>query len=333
LPAGPSSAAFDAEGQFLLARIARGDLGKLNTSSLDALIESAKRVLPPIGVEVPAWRYLWDLVLANPGQLTEDFFAAGRRGVEGAIEEPSIIRGSRSDVYIAAGARVHPLVVIDATTGPVYIDEHAEIHPFTRIEGPCYIGKRSVLLGAKCREGNSIGPMCRIGGEIEQSIIQGYSNKYHDGFLGHAYVGQWVNLGALTTNSDLKNDYSNVSVVLDGRRPIDTGSTKIGALIGDHAKTSIGTLLNTGAYVGAMTLLVASGRLLPKFIPSFTWCVNGLLTEGSGKHRLYRTAQTAMGRRDCPWTPAEEALWDEVFRMTTAVREEAIRASQAKSHG
>ena len=93
----------------------------------------------------------------------------------------------------------------------------AEIHPFTRIEGPCYIGRNSILLGAKCREGNSIGPMCRVGGEVEESIIQGYSNKYHDGFLGHAYVGQWVNLGALTTNSDLKNDYSEVKITLDGR--------------------------------------------------------------------------------------------------------------------
>ena len=109
------------------------------------------------------------------------------------------------------------MVVIDAEHGPVYIDEDVEVHPFTRIEGPCYVGKKSILLGAKCREGNSIGPICRVGGEVEESIIQGYSNKYHDGFLGHAYVGEWVNLGALTTNSDLKNDYSTVSVILDGR--------------------------------------------------------------------------------------------------------------------
>ena len=90
------------------------------------------------------------------------------------------------------------------STGRSTSTQGAEIHPFTRIEGPCYIGRKSILLGAKCREGNSIGPMCRIGGEVEESIIQGYSNKYHDGFLGHAYVGQWVNLGALTTNSDLQ---------------------------------------------------------------------------------------------------------------------------------
>ena len=138
--------------------------------------------------------------------------------------------------------------------------------------------------------------MCRLGGEVEGSIIQGYSNKYHDGFLGHAYVGQWVNLGAMTTNSDLKNDYSNVSVVLDGRTPVNTGSTKVGSLIGDHAKTSIGTLLNTGAYVGAMALLVADGRLLPKFIPSFAWYVDGAISEGFGNW-LYKTAHAVMPRR------------------------------------
>ena len=136
--------------------------------------------------------------------------------------------------------------------------------------------------------------MCRVGGEVEESIIQGYSNKYHDGFLGHAYVGEWVNLGALTTNSDLKNDYSNVSMVLDGRTPISTGSTKVGSLIGDHAKTSIGTLLNTGAYVGAMTVIVATGKPLPKFIPSFAWFMEGAVSKGFGK-------DSSMPRPRSPW--------------------------------
>lgn len=221
------------------------------------------------------------------------------------------------------------MVVLDAEHGPIYIDEDCEIHPFTRIEGPCYVGRKSILLGAKCREGNSIGPVCRIGGEVEESIIQGYSNKYHDGFLGHAYVGQWVNLGALTTNSDLKNDYSEVKITLDGRTQLPTGSTKVGALIGDHTKTSIGTLLNTGACVGAMTLLVTSGRLLPKFIPSFTWYINDAITPGMGKAPLYATARTAMGRRKCQWTEADEAMWNAVYEITAEERKDAIERSKA----
>ena len=208
--------AVDADGEVLYARIAKGDLGKLKTDSIDALLDSAKAALPAAKELPAAWNYTWDLVLANPAQLAVDFAAAGRSGIEGKVEEPNAIRGSKKDVYVAPGAVVHPMVVIDAEHGPVYLDEGVEVHPFTRIEGPCYVGKKSILLGTKCREGNSIGPMCRVGGEVEESIIHGYSNKYHDGFLGHAYVGEWVNLGALTTNSDLKNDYS--SVTRDSRR-------------------------------------------------------------------------------------------------------------------
>ena len=167
--------------------------------------------------------------------------------------------------------------------------------------------------------------MCRVGGEVEESIIHGYSNKYHDGFLGHAYVGEWVNLGALTTNSDLKNDYSSVSVSLDGKSTIDTGSTKVGSLIGDHTKTSIGTLLNTGAYVGAMALIAATGKPLPKFIPSFAWFLEGVVTKGSANGQLYQTAKTAMGRRKRNWTPAQEAMWDEIFNLTAGPRTEAIQ--------
>jgi len=322
-PTGPSQATFDEQGECLYARIARGDLAKLKAGSVDELVAAAKKSLPA-GENVGAWNYTWELVLENPAQLTHDFASAGRHGVEGTVEEPHAVRGSRNDVYVAPGAKIHPMVVIDAEHGPVYIDEGAEIHPFSRIEGPCYIGKKSILLGAKCREGNSIGPVCRVGGEVEESIIQGYSNKYHDGFLGHAYVGEWVNLGALTTNSDLKNDYSKVSVTLDGRTPIDTGSTKVGSLIGDHTKTSIGTLFNTGSYVGAMALIAATGKPLPKFIPSFAWFLEGVVTKGFGKRKLYETAKTAMGRRGREWTSAQEAMWDEVFEMTAPPRKEAI---------
>ena len=108
-----------------------------------------------------------------------------------------------------------------------------------------------------------------------------------------------MNLGAMTTNSDLKNDYSAVSVILDGRTPVATGSTKVGSLIGDHAKTSIGTLLNTGAYVGAMTMVATIGKLLPKFLPSFAY-IKGAVTEGFGKPRLYATAKAAMSRAAAP---------------------------------
>ncbi len=325
MPQGPSQAVFLPDGECLLARITREDAAKLDASSIEAFLASARSSLPAAALDVPTWNYTWDLILANPAQLIEDYKKAGRSGIEGTVEQPNAIRGNAKDVYVAHGAVVHPMVVLDAAAGPIYLDEGVVVHPFTRIEGPAYIGKHSILLGAKCREGNSIGPMCRVGGEVEESIIQGYSNKYHDGFLGHAYVGEWVNLGALTTNSDLKNDYSSVSIILDGHTPIDTGSTKVGALIGDHTKTSIGTLLNTGAYVGAMALIAATGRLLPKFLPSFAWYLEGVVTKGFGKNKLYETAKVAMSRRKCEWTAAEQAMWDEIFQLTAPERNEAIK--------
>jgi len=324
-PAGPSQVASNDDGECVFARIAKEDLARLNTDSIDSLIASARETLPRYAGKVATWNYTWDLILANSEQLVKDFASVGRSGNDGSVEEPLAIRGSRSDVYIGERAKVHPMVVIDAEQGPVYIDDGAEIHPFTRIEGPCYIGKDSILLGAKCRAGNSIGPVCRIGGEIEESIIHGHSNKYHDGFLGHAYVGEWVNLGALTTNSDLKNDYSDVSVILDGKASIDTGSRKVGSLIGDHTKTSIGTLFNTGSYVGSMALISPTGKPLPKFIPSFAWFLEGVVTKGFGKRQLYATAKTVMGRRQLEWTSAMEAMWDQIFEITAAPRNAAIK--------
>lgn len=332
-PIGSSEVILDEDGQVLVARVARSDLGKLCYENIDGFVRSLAECLPNRSHQIPTWNYIWELVLENPDQLRQDFAAAGRFGIEGNVEQPLGLRGDRDDVYIAPGVQVHPMVVIDATNGPVYIDADAEIHPFTRIEGPCYIGKRTILLGAKCREGNTIGPVCRVGGEVEESIIQGYSNKYHDGFLGHAFVGEWVNLGALTTNSDLKNDYSSVEVILDGKRPIPTGSTKVGSLIGDHTKTSIGTLLNTGAYVGAMTVIMATGKPLPKFIPSFAWFLDGHLSKGYGKQALYKTAAVAMSRRRCTWTPAMEKMWDAIYQLTAPVRDELIRKARRVAVG
>jgi len=322
---GPSKVVVSSEGALLYALVRVGDIDKISGDGVEAWVANAREVLSNEQADLPTWNYAWDLMLANPDQLTVDFAAIGRGGIEGVVEQPNAIRGSRSDVFIAPGAKVHPMVVLDAEHGPIYIDENVEIHPFTRVEGPCYVGKNSILLGAKCREGNSIGPCCRIGGEIEESIIQEYSNKYHDGFLGHAYVGSWVNLGAMTTNSDLKNDYGSVSVMLGGGPPIDTGSTKVGSLIGDHTKTSIGTLFNTGSVVGAMGLIMASGEPLPKFIPSFAWFLKGVVTKGFGKKKLYETARAAMPRRGKEFTDSHQAMFDEIFELTAGPRLAAVQ--------
>ncbi|MCY2929369.1 MAG: putative sugar nucleotidyl transferase [Planctomycetota bacterium] len=324
-PTGAGEIGVGDDGEVMYARLSKAEADKCKADTLEAFLAVAKKIVPVKTVNLPVWNYTWDLVLQCGEEITREFKARGRSGVEGTLEQPSAIRGDPKNVYIAPGAKIHPMVVIDAEHGPVYLDEKVTVHPFTRIEGPCFIGAGSILLGAKCREGNSIGPMCRIGGEVEESIVHGHSNKYHDGFLGHAYVGEWVNLGALTTNSDLKNDYSSVSVIMDGKRTVDTGSTKVGSLIGDHTKTSVGVLLNTGSYVGAMALIMATGQPLQKFLPSFAWLIDGHVTKGFGRKQLYATAAIAKSRRGAKWTPAEEAMWEAIFQLTAEPRDAAIQ--------
>ena len=160
------------------------------------------------------------------------------------------------------------MVVADTTGGPVVIGEGAVVTAFTRLEGPCAIGADTHLLGAKVRGGTTIGPHCRVGGEVECSVVLGYANKYHDGFLGHSYVGEWVNLAAGTSTGDLRCDYRPVRVPVDGAE-VSTGRTKVGSVIGDHAKTGLGVLLNCGTALGCFAQVLPTGTLAPRAVPSF----------------------------------------------------------------
>jgi UDP-N-acetylglucosamine diphosphorylase / glucose-1-phosphate thymidylyltransferase / UDP-N-acetylgalactosamine diphosphorylase / glucosamine-1-phosphate N-acetyltransferase / galactosamine-1-phosphate N-acetyltransferase len=157
-----------------------------------------------------------------------------------------------------------------------------------------------VIDGAMVRPGCSFGPRCRIGGEVEASLFQGYSNKHHEGFIGHAFVGEWVNLGALTTNSDLKNAYQPVQVPWQGKT-IDTGRLKVGCFIGDHVKTAIGSLVNTGTRVGTFANWFEPG-LTPKEIPAFAWGREARWPLG---HAL-SNARKVMARRGANLSPAYE---------------------------
>ena len=235
-----------------------------------------------------------------------------------------MIYGDKDQVYVGPSAEIHPLVCLDTREGPVFIDEGAEVQAFTRIEGPCYVGKNSLILGPKIREGCSIGPTCKVGGEVEESIIHGYSNKYHDGFLGHSYIGEWVNLGAQTTNSDLKNDYGSITVFLNGK-PTDTGSTKVGCFVGDHTKTGINTAMNTGTYIGALCIIVAGGGVLPKYLPTGTWYLNNMITKGFGFKKLLGTAEMVMGRRKVEFGEEDADLLKAVYELQKPIRNGLIK--------
>jgi UDP-N-acetylglucosamine diphosphorylase/glucosamine-1-phosphate N-acetyltransferase len=256
--------------------------------------------------------YLWDMIDNNGEMISTEFTEINRnlRGRGKVDSRASIIK--KSSVVIMPGAKIGPQVTIDASEGPVIVDTEVAIEPLTYIKGPAYIGRGSRLVGAKIREGCSFGPICRIGGEVEETIMLGYDNKYHDGFLGHAFLGEWVNLGAMTTNSDLKNNYGEISVVVDDR-PVRTGKIKVGCFIGDHTKTGIGTLLNTGISIGFSCNLYGGSLFTDKSIKSFSWGTPGNLMSYK-LEKAMQTAASSMNRREIEFTGSHENLFREIHR-------------------
>lgn len=266
--------------------------------------------------------YIWECVLNNGTMIAKDFPLIDKS--RSVTESCGVtFAGNGEHIIIEDGVRIDPFVFIDAAKGPVIIRKGCEISPFTRIEGPCYIGEGTIITGAKIREGCSFGPVCRLGGEIEDSIFQSYSNKYHDGFIGHAYIGEWVNLGAMTTNSDLKNDYSNVQCVLPSGKT-DTGSTKVGCVIGDFSKTSIGTLLNTGSITGTGSMIVFSGRMTPPLIPDFCRFIKNELRDAGSADSCIATNKIACSRRGKELTPAMENLLRQIYTEGKSVHKDRI---------
>ncbi len=257
-------------------------------------------------------KYPWDIINENPRQIEADF---KRLGKSKELPDLATIVGEKNKIYIGKNVEIYPHSVLETVCGPIIIEDGAKIFPFSRIEGPAVIGRDSQIFSARIRNGTTIGEACRVGGEVEQSIIHAYSNKYHDGFLGHSYICEWVNLGALTTTSDLKNDYGSISVYIEGKR-MDSKNAKVGSFIGDHAKTSIGTLFNTGSVVGIMSIVVGSGGVLPKTIPSFCWFLNRKPTKGYGFKVLLDTAVKVTSRRGKQLTEAQVKLFEFTKKLT-----------------
>ncbi|MHC4879957.1 MAG: putative sugar nucleotidyl transferase [Planctomycetota bacterium] len=273
----------------------------------------------------------WNLIDLNSELLEQDFASRATTGGL-AIPEGAAVLGDPQHVFIHPTAEVDPFVVIDARGGSVFVDADARLQAFTRLEGPLHVGRGTQVFRANVKAGTTLGPVCRIGGEIENSIVHGYSNKYHDGFLGHSYVGEWVNLGALTTNSDLKNDYSQVRVPLEGE-PIDSGSKKVGCFIGDHTKTALCSQFNTGSSIGVMTMILPGGELLPKHVPSFSRVWHGEIDNRLDLESGLQTARMAMSRRNCDLSPAQERLFRRLYLQTEQERHDAVSRVKARKAG
>lgn len=235
-------------------------------------------------------QYPWDLVNENGGQIGLDkkHLPAKRKY---KIHKSVVVYNHR-DVVIDEGAEIEANVVIDARSGPVYIGKDTIVRPQTYLKGPV-----------------SLGPMCRVGGEISATIFHGFSNKQHYGFIGNSYLGEWVNLGAGTTNSNLKNNYGNVKVVIEGKS-VDTGCKYVGCFVGDHAKCGIGTLITTGGVIG-VGANVFGGGVTPKVVPSFSWG----LKEKYKWDEAIAACRIVMSRRQVKMPAAVSDLLKKVYKL------------------
>lgn len=201
---------------------------------------------------------------------------------------------------------VEPMVMLNAKDGPIIIDSSAKIMSNSVIYGPCYIGKNvTIKAGAKIYQNTSIGEYCKVGGEVENSVFQAYSNKQHEGFLGHSFISEWVNLGADTNNSDLKNTYSEISIQLP-HKLVKTGKIFLGLICGDHTKSGINTMFTTGTVSGIAGILVKDW-FLPNYIKSFSW--GGKTNSPIYKvEKAIETAKIVKQRRNRTLLPEEEEL-------------------------
>lgn len=258
------------------------------------VLDDIKHKLNVIEVECTVIRYLWDLIENNECNIINDYKLWGQK----LIKSPSG-------------------VFLNEEEGPICIGDGVILRPPTIIDGPCYIGDGSLIDGAKIRKGTTIGKGCRIGGEVEYSVFSDFSNKHHEGFVGHSYIGEWVNLGALTTTSDLKNTYGTVKVY-NNNSLVDTGLLKLGAFVGDHTKTGIGTLLDTGSVVGCFVNIYGGG-VTPKYISPFSWETQNEFMEYK-LDKAIDVAKIVMLRRKKELTREYEQRIREAFELTKKER-------------
>jgi UDP-N-acetylglucosamine diphosphorylase / glucose-1-phosphate thymidylyltransferase / UDP-N-acetylgalactosamine diphosphorylase / glucosamine-1-phosphate N-acetyltransferase / galactosamine-1-phosphate N-acetyltransferase len=261
----------------------------------------------------------WELVHANATAIGDDWeLRGGADDVDAHIDE-GVYLLNRSGIHLGHGSRVKPCVVIDAESGPVWIGNNVRVQPHCYIEGPAFVGDGSLLQpGAVIRGGASVGPVCKVGGEIEGSVLVGFSNKQHDGFLGHSYIGSFVNIAADCINSDLKNTYGTIRVPINGRE-VETNHQFVGLTVGDHSKAGINVGFPTGAVMGFCSSVV--GAECPKFVPSFAWIESGEWLRFDATRGL-AVAKRVMARRNLAMSAAEEKAF-------LAVRTQALALEHA----
>jgi len=262
----------------------------------------------------------WDIFTMNGEAIDVDFKMLTKGRKSQLISKTNTVLGN-NDIFLERGAVVE-CVTLNTTNGPIYIGKNAEVMENSAIRGPFALcNHSSVKMGAKIYGPTTVGPHSRVGGELNNVVIFGYSNKGHDGFLGNSVIGEWCNLGADTNNSNLKNNYAEVKLwSYVENRFVKTGLQFCGLIMGDHSKCGINTMFNTGTVVGVSANIFGDG--FPRnFIPSFAWGGSHGFTE-TKLDKAFETAELAMSRRDIPFDEKEKNLMTAVFEMTKKYREQ-----------
>jgi UDP-N-acetylglucosamine diphosphorylase / glucose-1-phosphate thymidylyltransferase / UDP-N-acetylgalactosamine diphosphorylase / glucosamine-1-phosphate N-acetyltransferase / galactosamine-1-phosphate N-acetyltransferase len=289
----------------------------LSAADVIGRTESWQQVLklPQAQPQTRLVEHLWDLINWNEESLLEDSARVARE--KRALPKGAYHVVEPENIWIGDGAKLNPGVVLDASRGPVVVDRLAEIGANSVLLGPCYVGPQArVAPLSYLRQGTSIGMMCKVGGEIANSILFGYSNKPHYGFLGDSYVGKWVNMGAGATTSNLKNTYGEITV----RTPkgeLKTGRRFLGALIGDHSKVGIGARIMAGSYLGFSSNLAGSG-IPPRYVGSFRfWTDRGMDPYRTDK--AWEVVNMVYARRNRKADDLDRAIFDYVAATAPSI--------------
>jgi len=263
----------------------------------------------------PALQRLWDLFLQNGDQIKQDIQRLSKISSFTKSFSSNIQLINAADIFIAESASIEPGVILIAKDGPVYIGENATIQAGSILRGPVAICEDATLkMGSKIYENTTIGPVCKVGGEVTNCIFHSYSNKGHEGFTGNSLFGQWCNLGADTNTSNLKNNYSTIRLTdFKTGKQEETNQQFIGTIMGDHSKTSINTMLNTGTVCGVSSNIFSS-VFPPKFIPSFRWL--GSSMEIHRFDKAIETMERMMQRRNCTLTDDYKAMMKHIYNQT-----------------
>jgi UDP-N-acetylglucosamine diphosphorylase/glucosamine-1-phosphate N-acetyltransferase len=286
-----------------------------DASQVAELIQDGLREQKQVTEPVTVISRPWQLFLSNGAEIRRDFALLTQGRTSQPVGDAHTIVYAPENIFIEEGVKIRA-AILNAENGPIYLGKNVQVHEGAILKGPLAVGEGShVNVGAKLRGDNTIGPYCKVGGEIGNSILFGFSNKGHEGYLGNSVIGEWCNLGADTNTSNLKNNYAPVRVWSHtAHRFVDTGQTFCGLMMGDHSKCGINTMFNTGTVVGVGANIFGAG--FPRqFVPSFSW--GG--PAGFETFRLPKfgeVAERVLSRRGLGYDEVEQAVIAEVFRQT-----------------